>query len=368
MVANSTDLCISRLRSNFEITTTFTSTHSEKSFFLLSLLCELYGPLVLRLMSATLDEAFFADAKAITRIGAYLSEISNVIDQLSEVIIGATKGGFGADGQAQIVPEVFYWGIRPWFNGGKWVYEKAGPAGADQESEWGGPSAGQSSLVHSIDLFLGVDHSPRQSAPAAAAPATPVASSSTAVSVSVAPAATRSFTVKVAPSPMTDDTFMARASAYMPSHHRCFLHHLASLHTPSANNPHPVPSARELAKRHDALLARQYDEAVMSMKRFRDQHMRLVTVFIISQARREPARESVYWPEWDAKRAEKEREELEKKMAELELASKEGAGVEGTLKKAEKMMGTGGTDLVSFLKACRERTLEAVLPTGKGDA
>ena len=339
--------------SNFAITTTFTSTRSEEAFFLLSLLCELYGPVVLRLMSSTLDEAFFADAQAVARIGRNLVGIASVIDGLSDIMVGGTKGAFGPGGRARIVPEVFYWEIRPWFNGGAWVYEGAGADGTDLPAEWGGPSAGQSSLVHAIDLFLGVDHSPRvppATGNTAALSAAAATATGAAPALSVAPS--RALTVKVAPSPMTDDTFMARASAYMPSHHRYFLHHLASLHTPSPDNPAPVPSVRELAVRHRAALEAEYDVAVRAMKRFRDDHMKLVAVFIISQARRAPPEDSVFWPEFEAKRVAKEAEQARGVAA---------AAAAGGLKKAEKMMGTGGTDLVTFLKATRDRTTETLL-------
>ena len=352
-------------RSNLAITTTFTSTPSESAFFLLSLYCELYGPVVLRLMSATLDEAFFADAQAIERIGRHLAEIAGVLDGLGAIMVGGTKGAFGPGGRERIVPEVFYWGIRPWFNGGAWVYEGVGLDGADLPAEWGGPSAGQSSLVHALDLFLGVDHTPRApppttdvpTAPAAAGAAANTAANTASTSaVSVAPA--RPITVKVAPSPMTDDTFMARASAYMPAHHRFFLHHLASLHTPSPANPAPVPSVRDLAIRHEDRLAALYDAAVSAMKRFRDDHMKLVAVFIVTQARRAPPQDSVFWPEFEAKRVEREVEQAREAVERLRV-EREGGVV--ALKKAEKMMGTGGTDLVTFLKGTRDRTKEALL-------
>lgn len=307
-------------------------------------------------MSSTLDEAFFADAQAVARIGHNLVEIAGVIDGLSDIMVGGTKGAFGPGLKARIVPEVFYWGIRPWFNGGAWVYEGAGVGGADVAAEWGGPSAGQSSLVHAIDLFLGVDHSPR--APPATgntAASSAAAATATGSAPALAVVPSRSLTVKVAPSPMTDDTFMARASAYMPSHHRFFLHHLASLHSPSPAHPDPVPSVRALAQRHQGLLEAHYDTAVRAMKRFRDDHMKLVAVFIISQARRAPPEDSVFWDEFEARRVEQERE-----------AAREAERVAGGgERKVEKMMGTGGTDLVTFLKATRDRTTETLLAGGR---
>ncbi|GJN87994.1 hypothetical protein Rhopal_000949-T1 [Rhodotorula paludigena] len=347
---------------NVEITTTFTSTASERAFFLLSLFCELHGPSILRLMSATLDEAFFSDATALSRIASYLGSISLLINELTDLMSGATKGAFGPAGRERIVPEAFFWEIRPWFNGGRWTYEGVGPAGEDKVMEWGGPSAGQSSLVHALDLFLGVDHMPRPARPAHGAasesgekqpamndgPAFPdtFRDRNDAAAAAAAPTVEKAALHK-APS---DATFMARMSHYMPGHHRAFLQHLESLHSPSPAAPTaPVlPSLRKLAQRHPAELGAAYDDAIAAMKRFRDSHMRLATVFIVQQARREPARDSVHWPEWEAKRVAKEREE-------------EARRARGEEREKEKIVGTGGTDLVSFLKRCRDRTTEALL-------
>lgn len=72
--------------------------------------------------------------------------------------------------------------------------------------------------------------------------------------------------------------------------------------------------------------------------------MRLVTVFIITVSKREPRRESIFWEEWNRKK-EEARETRRKAVQEGE----------------EKLVGTGGTELVGFLKLCRERTVEALI-------
>ncbi|GAA5926709.1 hypothetical protein JCM1841_000621 [Sporobolomyces salmonicolor] len=335
---------------NVEITTTFTSSPSERAFFLLSLFSELHGPAILRLMSGTLDEAFFADAVALSRIASYLHSIAALVDELRLLMHNAVKGSFGPDGRESITPATFYWEIRPWFNGGKWLYEGVGTDGADVEMEWGGPSAGQSSLVHAIDLFLGVDHSPR-SAPNAQAPP-PAHGSGGYSSASPAPSApaaqgspSRSPSMHKSPS---DSTFMQRMSHYMPAHHRAFLQHLSSLHVPSAPSSSSIPSLRDLAQQHPHELKAAYDTAVSSMKRFRDTHIILATHFIVAQARRAPSESSVHWKEWDERRRAKEAEE----------AAKQAKGEE---RKKDVVTGTGGTDLASFLKMCRDRTKEALL-------
>ncbi|GAA6035062.1 hypothetical protein JCM8097_002167 [Rhodosporidiobolus ruineniae] len=357
---------------NVEITTMFTSTPSESAFFLLSLFCELHGPSILRLMSSTLDEAFFADAVALTRISSYLGSIALLIDELTQLMADSTGGNFGPDKREHIDPAAFYWEIRPWFNGGKWVYEGAGPDGEDQEMEWGGPSAGQSSLVHALDLFLGVDHAPRPSSSGTATPQFPntfverLSEERKAVGTPT-PVPMNPFDKlagkKLAPPPTatlhkspSDATFMQRMSHYMPGHHRAFLQHLSSLHSlnPSAPRAPVLPSLRELAALHPVELGAAYDTAVKAMKRFRDVHIRLATFFIVSQARREPTRNSPHWAGWEARRVQKEREEEEKRLR--------GIAEE---QKRDVIAGTGGTDLVTFLKRCRDRTAEAIMGEGQ---
>lgn len=330
--------------SNVEIVSTFTSSHSERSFFLLSLLCELHAPAVLRFMSATLDESFFADELALPRIASYLVQIAGLVDELTTIVSSATKGAFGPGGAAEIVPECFYWEIRPWFNGGTWFYDgvvtEDEPEGATgKEMEWGGPSAGQSSLIHAVDLFLSIDHAPRPTAPALGV---------SAPTLSAIPRPMRSLTVeKRSNAPSSDSTFMLRAAQYMPGHHRSFLAHLSSLHLASPSNSHPIPSVRTLALTHRPQLGEQYDDAVRAMKTFRDLHMRLVAVFIVTQAKRPPGPTSVFYKGFEEKRIESEREKAQQ------------AERDGLVK--ETLMGTGGTQLVQFLKECRERTKEAIL-------
>ncbi|GAA5924772.1 dioxygenase BNA2 [Sporobolomyces koalae] len=309
---------------NVDISTNFTTSSSERAFFLLSLFCELHGPAILRLMSSTLDEAFFADRVALSRIATYLRSIALLIDELKTLMHDAIKGEFGPPPNRQtILPGTFYWEIRPWFNGGKWTYERAGPDGQDIELEFGGPSAGQSSLVHAIDIFLGVDHAPRPS-----------------------PSNSASQTKSGG---LSDSTFMQRMSAYMPHHHRSFLEHLVSIHNPTEPTSSSIPSLRTLALRHPTLQP-AYDAAVESMKKFRDTHIILATHFIVAQARHPPAIDSVHFQEWEAKRLMKEQAEIVRRREESAIDKKE-----------EVVVGTGGTDLSSFLKLCRDRTKEALI-------
>ncbi|KAF8911180.1 hypothetical protein CPB84DRAFT_1812630 [Gymnopilus junonius] len=100
--------------SNIRCLTTFTSTNDEAEFYLTSGRMELAGVEALELMRSTMDEAFVGDDIAVRRITEFAS-------------------------------------------GKKWVFEgiEQDPTLAEPH-ELSGPSAGQSSLIHAIDTFLGL--------------------------------------------------------------------------------------------------------------------------------------------------------------------------------------------------------------------
>lgn len=151
--------------------TSFTSTPSEEHFYFVSLLIELQGAAALRLMATSLDELFVNDLLAHQRITQNLLGLSDVLDDLSQIFETMRN---------DCEPDVFYNDIRPWFNGGEFILD-LGKSEPSQTQNYGGPSAGQSTVIHALDVFLGVDHRPRSDA-------------------------NQSF----------DDTFMQRMSAYMP--------------------------------------------------------------------------------------------------------------------------------------------------------
>lgn len=214
---------------------TFTGLASEAHFYLVSSLVELHGVRALSIMRSALDEAFVGDRLALKRISGSLKALAGVIDGLTDVM---KQMRAGCD------PAEFYWLIRPWFRGSDgdgpgglgWLFE-----GVGEEDEGGerkvvsGPSAGQSSLVHSLDIFLGVDHTPRP------------------------PAGGQSSTG-------TDSTFMQRMLQYMPGPHRTFLLHLQT----------SKPTVRDLVLANQSFdggeLSSSYDQAVVAMGKFRDYH------------------------------------------------------------------------------------------------
>ncbi|KIK05747.1 hypothetical protein K443DRAFT_90550 [Laccaria amethystina LaAM-08-1] len=106
----------------------------------------------------------------------------------------------------------------------------------------------------------------------------------------------------------------------MPRHHRAFLVHLL-------NNPRPLHDVvLSLTKsgEHPGLME-AYNESVRALKEFKDLHMVIVALYIVRPAKR-------------ARERERERAAL---------------GKEGTRRRPLK--GTGGTDLVKFLKGVRDQ-------------
>lgn len=218
----------------------FTGTNDEQEFYLASSRIEIRGVEALDLMRSTMDEMFVGDEIALQRITGYFHKLASVVDDLTSILLDVRKG---------CDPEFFYHSIRPWFCGEdsdpmkrKWIFE-----GLDEHPELepptdlSGPSAGQSALIHALDIFLGLETS----------------------NVGV---------------PHDDRrTLLRRMQIYMPRHHRNFLRHLIA-------NPRPV---RDLVSKGDPKLVAAYNDAVRAVKQFRDAHIRIVVIYIIGPASRE---------------------------------------------------------------------------------
>ncbi|TDL20765.1 IDO-domain-containing protein [Rickenella mellea] len=299
---------------NIRMTTLFTGTHDEATFYIVSARIELAGVAALELMQYTLDEAFIGDALALRRMAAYLTRLGAIIDDLATLLLSVRKG---------CDPEVFYNDIRPWFRGqdatpgGRpWMYEGAQEAGFEQPTELSGPSAGQSSMVHAIDIFLGVDgHTHAHGAPTAASPTVSTNSSK--------PASTHNSMSQ--PSSTNKLSFLQRMQLYMPRHHRLFLRHLSASSRVRAvvmENPNNTD------------LSEGYNVAVRALKAFRDAHLRIVALYIVGPSRRVNA-------------GMRDPDSLKE------------AGNDGPVREHDTLKGTGGTDLMPFLKGVRDRTAQA---------
>ncbi len=240
---------------NIRCLTLFTGTRDEEEFYLASARIELRGVEALSLMRATMDEVFVGDAIAVRRITSYLHTLAGVIEDLTKLLLAVREG---------CDPQVFYNEIRPWFRGAdsdgqqrKWVFEgiEMDPE-LKEPTELSGPSAGQSALIHSLDIFLGVDRYSHAS--------NVTGNSSTAASEKVS-------------IDKPSVSFLTRMQSYMPRHHRGFLRHLSA-------NPRPLRTLVESAG--DDELTAAYNDAVSALKVFRDAHVRIVAIYIVGPSRR----------------------------------------------------------------------------------
>ncbi|KAI5985204.1 Indoleamine 2,3-dioxygenase [Pisolithus marmoratus] len=220
----------------------FTGTRDEEEFFLSSARIELRGVEALELMRASMDEMFVGDDIAVRRITPYLTRLAEVVQALTSLLMDVRKG---------CDPDVFYHLVRPWFRG-----QDSDPGERKRTFEGiaeylSGPSAGQSALIHALDIFLGLDN----------------CASETSTTISGKADAR---------------TLLRRMQIYMPRHHRAFLRHLSA-------NPFPI---RDFVQTKSPELIEAYNQAVCAVKGFRDAHIRIVALYIIAPANRERAEDT----------------------------------------------------------------------------
>jgi indoleamine 2,3-dioxygenase len=362
---------------NLKCLTLFTSTNDEAEFYLTSARIELAGVRALALMRATMDEAFVGDDLALRRIALYLRQMAIVLAEMTRILLKVREG---------CDPEYFYREIRPWFKGQDsmpgartWVFEGIEDVeGLKAPTELSGPSAGQSALIHAIDIFLGVDHFAHHLrkenrsgvATPADSPSTPEHSPTPISPSSPAPS-----------SPPSHASFLARMQLYMPRHHRAFLRHLAA-------NPRPLRALVEQATEpvdgsetsRNADLLEGYNEAVRALKSFRDAHLRIVALYIVGPSRRVEAgmraatspamspsassstsssssADSLFHTSSSISSSISSSTSYSQSSVSVSSVSSAPALVPNEKDVLEK--GTGGTLLMPFLKSVRDRTAEA---------
>jgi indoleamine 2,3-dioxygenase len=331
---------------NLRCLTLFTGTRDEEEFYLTSARIELRGVDALEIMRATMDELFIGDTLAARRITRYLQSLVRVLDDLARLLLAVRDG---------CDPDVFYHVIRPWFNGAdsgskKWTFEGLNDddgTGLRVPAELSGPSAAQSSLIHALDAFLGVDHTSPSSSP----PVTPTPSLE-------AKAPTTTATAHAPPKA----PFLTRMRAYMPRHHRNFLRHLGAA-------PRPLRAA--VAWMGDAALTEAYNAAVDGLRRFRDAHLRIVALYIVGPSHRGGAHHTSATASTPraqvAIAAADEVATAEVCTGQKSIGTGTGIGigeVTAAVAAPRLLRGTGGTDLIKFLKGVRDHTSEATLPSG----
>ncbi|KAF8311365.1 Indoleamine 2,3-dioxygenase [Clavulina sp. PMI_390] len=362
-------------RSNIRICDLFTGTSQEEHFFLTSARIEIAGWDSLDAMRQAHTEAESKDP-SVDIIAHNLRRLARSLDMATQILFAVREN---------LDPDFFYNRFRPWIQGAdqgaespSWLYE-----GVDEQGlilQPSGPSAGQSALMHSFDVFLNIPHphgkrglgggctrfnaalDPHNTL-LAAAPALPkdhppVPSSYDPLTPPLTPPATptRAETglsdlfpllslEDQQAKPAIDTSFNARMRSYIPQMHQDFLtelsHHsirafVEDRRLGAVDSPLDPVDLRERANRIELCAA--YDDCVMALKRWRDAHIRIVTQYVIVPARRVGG-------------ANEPGARITLNAATGELEERE----------AKPVRGTGGTSLVPLLKIYRNNTLGRVL-------
>lgn len=280
---------------NMHIQNTFSGTEAERTFYFVSAEVEFRGVEMLRIIDDYNNLPNLEDLASISKASRLLTTLKGVVDDMQDIFQSI---------RARCDPHSFYWDVRPWFEGADakgpsspgWIFDGVSDS---HLLDLSGPSAGQSSVMHALDIFLDIDHKLRQ----------------------------RRYPAPTAENKKANQGFMERMRRYMPGEHRAYLAHLAS-------TPRPI---RELAQRTPALRD-AYDGAVLSLKRLRDLHIRIVTLYIVTMSRSIPDARSGC--------------PASAMLARLEANRAAGKG---------PVRGTGGNELSMLLKAGRDATRRAVL-------
>jgi indoleamine 2,3-dioxygenase len=274
---------------NITYSNLFSGTEAEKNFYLISAKTELVGAELLQIIDRYNG---FRDATDFASLSAVAKDLSRAKNIISDISVTMQELRSACD------PHVFYWAVRPWFDGAdakgldgpEWIYDGVS---STRLLDTSGPSGGQSSTMHAIDIFLDIDHRLRQ----------------------------RRYPAPSSENKRSDKGFMDRMRRYMPGKHREYLQRLAA-------TPHPV---RELAQRHQ-ILRSPYDEAVTALKDLRDEHIRIVCLYIVNMKRN----------------GSRGMCPMMKRTQMIERTS-------------SPVRGTGGTELALLLKAGRDATKRATL-------
>ena len=218
---------------------------TERAFYASSGAIELKGVEMLQIIESFMTLPNVAGHAAISKIARDLSHLKTIIDELTDIFLAIKES---------VDPKAFYWHCRPWWVGSPsegsskpmWVFDGV-PEGKVKYAA--GPSAGQSSVMHALDIFLDIDHKlqkKRQPAPSEA-------------------------------NKKADIGFMDRMRLYMPGLHREYLQYLTA-------SPRSV---RDVAQRHPSLRG-PYNDVVAALKRLRDIHIRIVTLYVVTQSHSAP--------------------------------------------------------------------------------
>lgn len=280
-------------------------------------------------------------------------------------------------------PYVFYWKVRPYLAGWENMAEAGLPNGVRYEGvdngeykKLAGGSAAQSSLIHTLDIAFGVEHYPTGFRPKGACSHAHGKSSSGPAHNSYNDASDVAAKATPKAGGSKSNNFIQKMRFYMPGPHRSFLTHLTEV----ANIRQFVTAKATESPRSDEVtkLITVFDECVHQIKVFRDVHIQMVTLYIVMQANRGPSiSHGGFAQQPKPAHPSEENHDVADEMRSASLstsptasntAGSKGSSIlypqkviantpTGLAKKQEAgnevVRGTGGTDLIPFLRQCK---------------
>ncbi|KAE8380300.1 Indoleamine 2,3-dioxygenase [Aspergillus bertholletiae] len=279
---------------SLSVTASFTGTKDEEWFLMISVAMEAKGAQLIPLMLDTIHAISLDDAERVSDSLLALSEGLKELRKLLERMYEKNR------------PSVFYHQLRPLLAGSKNMAPAGLPNGVfydigDGQGKWhqySGGSNAQSSLIQTFDIFLGVEH---------------IATGDMKTNGPVQPGAKAGF--------------MQEMRDYMPGPHRRFLEMLTT-----ASNVR----AYALSHMANSPVRDAFNTAVMSLGVFRDSHIQMVTRYIIMVAKAKPPTDG---------------------PMQVNLATSTTTQMQGRSERLTRgIHGTGGTDLIPFLKQTRDTT------------
>lgn len=132
----------------------FSGTEDERGFYMASARTELAGVELLEIIENFRTLPNRTDTASLLKVSKDLVRLSTVIENMNDAIQSVRNS---------CQPHTFYWRVRPWYKGSdadgpdgpSWLYEGVPDSHLLPLS---GPSAGQSTVMHALDIFLDVDH------------------------------------------------------------------------------------------------------------------------------------------------------------------------------------------------------------------
>ena len=139
---------------NMTFAQTFSETNDEMEFYRASAGVEIRGVELLHIIEDFNSLPDLNDDAAVYKVARDLHKVVHIVEDFGDVVKGVLAG---------CDRNVFYNCVRPWFRGSdadgptsqRWIFE-----GVDESEikHLSGPSGGQSTMMHALDVWLDIDH------------------------------------------------------------------------------------------------------------------------------------------------------------------------------------------------------------------